>query len=363
MRRNFKSKVFSVTSLFYVLIGYLSFNVVLFTQSSSQYLTFGLLNISANHYFSLILKHNLSLSFSEFTKLSPDQFQYGNNPYKGIAISPYNRFGNDFYSFLRALQYCELFGWEYLYTTDQILLLNHNFQIGNVKVITNPSDVPPEISPHLLSGTFFYPLEHYKIDLDLRYAEELKEHVAMGIDPMNLSETDLILHIRSGDCFQPTYWQSSYYAQPPLQFYLDIINSRNWSSVRIIAEDLGNPMIGRLMEMGYPYEPNSFQHDISVLLQAQSLAIGQGTIGIAAALLSTKLKNLYTFNQESGKMITHWNCQPDQAYQKVFFNLPDRDIPIERKDEMMHVFNTSKCEWSSIRQYSNTKYVWPDGEG
>ena len=130
-----------------------------------------LINPPIKHTFELKLKYDLSLSFSELTHHSPEKYQYGNNPYKGIHVYPYRRYGNDFYQVLRALQYCDLFGWEYLYASGNILGLNHNFKVKNISVVTNPSDIPSDVRSHLLHGHFFYQLERYKIDLDLRYAD------------------------------------------------------------------------------------------------------------------------------------------------------------------------------------------------
>lgn len=309
-----------------------------------------------------ILKYPLDLSFNEFLR----QYHYGHarrEEIDGLEIHAYNRFGNDFFQCLRAIQYCDLFGFNVLIIPSSFLNIKSDFKIKNISVILR-SNMHGHTYSHLVRGSFFYPLHKYNIDLDVSYSEYLKDAVSEDLEETNFGPDDLLMHIRSGDIFDQTKWAVNFYAQPPLNYYLDILSKKKWSNVSIIAENTNNPVINELVKKGYSFSQSSFKTDLSKLLTTENLVIGQGTIGIACVLLSKKLKNLYTFNIQSAKIINHWDCVPDERYQKEFFNIstpnrPASDIPILEK-----VMMTSKCiRWDEIVTGSNTHFLWRDADG
>ena len=132
---------------------------------------------------------------------------------------------------------------------------------------------------------------------------------------------ELVIYIRSGDVFHhagrikgkhpwvPDFalWAirmitkkgnpvNPFFVQPPASFYKRVIGSRNWQSIRIIAEDTANPVIPELLRT-HPeiqFEPSDLASDIKAVLNACHLAIGYGTFGITLALLNQELQTLFT---------------------------------------------------------------------
>ena len=114
-----------------------------------------------------------------------------------------------------------------------------------------------------------------------------------GFKQLNLNENDLYIHIRSGDVF--IEHPNPCLGQPPLNYYLDVIKSKKWNKIHVIAENDKNPVIKELAIRGYQYSSGRVYEDMSVLMNAVNLVVGPGSFGQAVALISKKLKNYYAF--------------------------------------------------------------------
>lgn len=107
----------------------------------------------------------------------------------------------------------------------------------------------------------------------------------------------LVVHLRSGDIF--SYYKLEFYWQPPLGYYQ--ISSKGYERLVIVSQTGNNPVI----QSFYTYcvatrgEENCFlkidrhlKEDLHILLRAESLCVGYGSFGFAAAAISKKLKTL-----------------------------------------------------------------------
>ena len=107
--------------------------------------------------------------------------------------------------------------------------------------------------------------------------------------------TDVLhIHIRSGDIFGRN--PHSYYIQPPLQYYLNIINSKTWKKIIVVYEDNNNPCVKGLMNgniSNIHFQSSSINNDIQELCKSVNLVIGFGTFGYMIYLMNKNLKNLY----------------------------------------------------------------------
>jgi hypothetical protein len=113
--------------------------------------------------------------------------------------------------------------------------------------------------------------------------------------PVNIDSDTLVIHIRSGDIFNPG--AHGFYVQPPFSFYTKVIDEMKYEKIHIVTEpDLRNPAI-RLIKDKYPnttIQTSSVIEDCSVVLQASHfLCNSQGTFGHMLALMSKNIKNLY----------------------------------------------------------------------
>ena len=95
-------------------------------------------------------------------------------------------------------------------------------------------------------------------------------------DVHKYDNNDLHIHIRSGDIFiNPVTW----YMQPPLDFYVKIIESRKYDKIYLLAEDNLNPTIDKLIEL-YPniiWNKNNLEEDIKIIMGCKNIVFGIGT--------------------------------------------------------------------------------------
>lgn len=129
----------------------------------------------------------------------------------------------------------------------------------------------------------------------------------------------LTIHIRSGDIFRCKTrieaWKqagnpvrgliriltdrhrvNTLFVQPPLAFYKRVIESKMWSRIVIVAQDMENPVIPTLLNSysNIEFQLGSLESDIIALLSAQNVIIGYGSFGLTWALVSDYIQSLYS---------------------------------------------------------------------
>jgi len=161
--------------------------------------------------------------------------------------------------------------------------------------------------------------EYFKENLPINELYNLIHTYIINLIPkinINLTEKDLVIHIRSGDIFLPQFYDFNY-TQPPLTYYLNIIENNQYENIYLVAEDYRNPVINQLLEeiptiraiIGQNNNStvlnfnNDFIRDLNILLHATNLVVGNGSLGFIIALINTKLKNFY-------------NCTPPECVQQ-----------------------------------------------
>ena len=216
---------------------------------------------------------------------------------------------------------------------NNLLQLAHGIYLAETLACKFSSDIPHEIlNPVSYDFTNSNPNSELKINDTLYYfaarfpglePPTLNQYRRLFLETLRqdlevfkcasdvTTNSDLVIHIRSGDIFntpdknvrkrlfskreKPKPVQPNY-AQPPLSYYVKIIESNQWNSIKLIAEDSKNPVIDKLLR-GYPqisFEPQSLVDDLREILNCPNLVIGNGSFGVVLALLSNKLVNLYT---------------------------------------------------------------------
>jgi hypothetical protein len=229
-----------------------------------------------------------------------------------LHIASFGRFGNHFYSAIRAIEYTRFFGLKEIYIDNGFLELPNNATLccrNGIRFI----HARRQTLPNRLMGNFISSPGVLK-RLDFHAMEPCRESYNDLMFPNLQPSTDtLFIHIRSGDLFQ-TDMPDMEYAQPPIGYYRDVLGERNWSRVVLCAVDMNNPCVKAVQEMGAEYAKRSLHEDLALLFSAVNLVIGRGTFGVAVRFLSLNLKKLYTFWMDSSVIGRHWNCVPDDRY-------------------------------------------------
>lgn len=105
----------------------------------------------------------------------------------------------------------------------------------------------------------------------------------------------VVIHIRSGDIFEKN--PPIHYVQNPLSFYKNIIDKHK-KAIVVTESDFLNPVLNELKkEQKVIFQSTNLINDFQTLLRTKNLVTsGVGTFGIAAALCSKNIKNLYVSN-------------------------------------------------------------------
>ena len=85
---------------------------------------------------------------------------------------------------------------------------------------------------------------------------------------LEFNENDLLIHIRSGDIFSRNPHPG--FVPPNFSFYKNIITSRDWNNVYLLAEDTINPVINKLIrEFNVIFKLQSLEEDISMIIKCK----------------------------------------------------------------------------------------------
>ncbi|CAM9811215.1 unnamed protein product [Ectocarpus sp. 12 AP-2014] len=114
---------------------------------------------------------------------------------------------------------------------------------------------------------------------------------------------NLVLHVRSGDIFSDKVL--AYYGQPPLQFYLQVIQHADWDSVDIVTNaqerDGLNPVVpalqamvdaGDLPDSVHVHTNRTMEEDLLSMFCADGLALARSTL-VSLTGFHSKAKRVY----------------------------------------------------------------------
>ena len=111
----------------------------------------------------------------------------------------------------------------------------------------------------------------------------------------SIGDDTIVMHLRSGDNYHRVFDPPTNYIPNPLIFYLNLIDSFD-KCILITEPDRNNPIVHELMKIDkVKIQSSTVADDFATLMSAKNVALsGVGTFAMAAALCSTKIKNLYT---------------------------------------------------------------------
>lgn len=178
-------------------------------------------------------------------------------------------------------------------------------------------------------GHFFTPLEEISISID-RLRDLAKYHISLKIDN-NSKNYDCLIHIRSGDIMREP---QTGYIQPPLSWYIDIIENGNFDDIGIVTEDLLNPVTIALHDMyNIEIELNDIKTDLAKLMNCKTLVAGHGTFCLIPIVFSDTIQtvihphtqkhppsNKIKLISKSYERFTHVWKHDEEHIQKILYN-------------------------------------------
>ena len=75
----------------------------------------------------------------------------------------------------------------------------------------------------------------------------MKNEIKKNLPKIIIDESDLYIHIRSGDIFHYNNYKDINYAQPPLCFYISVLDNFEFRNIYILSQDTLNPVIKKLI--------------------------------------------------------------------------------------------------------------------
>ena len=138
----------------------------------------------------------------------------------------------------------------------------------------------------------FYP----KVILPKIRIESIKEELLNNLPKVVIDPEALYIHIRGGDIFKSYFLE--YYSQPPLCFYENLINYKNFSKIYIVSMDNANVVVNILTEKykNIIHRINNLEYDISLLSHAFHIALSVSSFVISAIKLNDNLKDIWEYD-------------------------------------------------------------------
>jgi hypothetical protein len=212
------------------------------------------------------------------------------------------RFGNYFISINNAIVYCQFLGCKKI-----ILEYNRNIYINNTTFYKNSN-----INITIETNQTFNSSDNNSISLDVRFTfykgfrylrkinrmTIFKKQLLKNLPKLVVNSNDLYIYIRGGDIFQHSKKEAYKYFQPPLCFYIKILDKFNFRKVFIISEDKLNPVIPQLLSK-YSFikkKKNNIKLDISFLIYSYNIVGGRSTFFLTSIKFNDNLKFLWEYD-------------------------------------------------------------------
>lgn len=138
----------------------------------------------------------------------------------------------------------------------------------------------------------FYPkiiIPQIKINL-------IKEELLKNLPNVIIEPEALYIHIRGGDIFKSFFLE--YYSQPPLCFYENLINKKNFSKIYIVSMDDANVVVNILKKKykNIIHNINNLEYDFFLLCHAFHIALSVSSFVISAIKLNDNLKDIWEYD-------------------------------------------------------------------
>ena len=243
-------------------------------------------------------KHNITkkvLLSKIFEKLKKNQTYI-----KVLFIKRKGHFGNYFISINNAIIYCEYLGCQKLIIEhNNEIFINNTIFYKKYNFTIEPNQTINYLDTNLiiLNWMFFF-YNNFKYSKNAIRFHIFKRQFLNNLPKILSHPNDLYIYIRGGDIFKEYKHSITRYPQPPLCFYMKILDKFQFREVFIISEDKLNPVISELLQRySYiKYKKNNLKLDLSYLANAYNIAAGKSSFLMTIIKLNEKLKYLWDYD-------------------------------------------------------------------
>ena len=213
------------------------------------------------------------------------------------------RFGNFFISINNAIIYCEI-----LHCRKIIIEYNNKIYLNNpifykkINFTIEPNQKFNDRDKNsVILDIYFFFINSFNDWNNINRFNIFKKQLLNNLPKVVIHPNDLYIYIRSGDIFKKYKYTIKNYIQPPLCFYVKILDKFKFRKVFIISEDKLNPTIPKILRK-YSYikhEKNKLKLDISFLINSYNLVSATSTFLSIIIKLNDKLKFLWKYDYYS----------------------------------------------------------------
>lgn len=223
------------------------------------------------------------------------------NNVRTLFIRGKSRFGNFFQSINNAIIYCEILN------CKKIIIENNNNLYINKTIFYKKSCFTIEPNQtfnfrdkySIILNVYYYFFNGFRFFRDINRLSIFRKQILNNLPRIIVHPNDLYIYIRSGDIFVFSNKVSiTGYYQPPLCFYIKILDKFKFNKVYIISGDKLNPVIPDLLKK-YSYiknKGNNLKVDISYLINSYNLVSAKSTLFSVSIKLNEKLKFLWEYD-------------------------------------------------------------------
>jgi hypothetical protein len=222
------------------------------------------------------------------------------NKISTIFISGKANFGNYFISINNAIIYCEFLGCKnIIMENNKKIYINKTIFYNKSKFAIKPNQPFNSRDNNSVILNVFFFFNGFRYLRNINRLKIFKKQIINNLPKIVTHPNDLCIYIRGGDIFQQIPPKSgSNYFQPPLCFYVKILNEFKFRKVFIISKDKLNIVIPNLL-FKYSYvkkKKNNIKIDISYLVHSYNLVAAKSSFFLTSIKFNDKLKFLWEYD-------------------------------------------------------------------
>ena len=219
---------------------------------------------------------------------------------KVLFLSAKGRFGNYFISINNAIIYCEFLKCQKIiveYNND--IFINNTIFYKKYNLTIEPNQTINFLEKNMFivhHGFFFF--NNFKYSRNVIKFNILKRQFLNNLPKILTHPNDLYIYVRGGDVFRKYKHSIKTYPQPPLCFYMKILNQFKFRKIIILSEDKLNPVIPKLLDKySYiKYKKNNLKLDISYLANSYNIVAAKSSFLVTVIKFNDKLKYLWEYD-------------------------------------------------------------------
>ena len=208
-------------------------------------------------------------------------------------------FGNFIICLNNAIILCEFFHCKriIIQSNEKIFINNTIFyQKYNLTIGPNHSFIHNYNSLEIDLYYFFFQFNFKHLGNVNRF-HTFREEILNNLPKVKINPNDLYIYLRGGDIFKVSSTEFTTYAQPPLCFYINVLNRFKFREIRIISEDHLNPNL-ILLEKFYHIKhiKNNIKIDVSYLANSYNIILAKSSFVVSIIKLNNNLRFVWEYD-------------------------------------------------------------------